>query len=109
MTKSTRRLINGMLLVCLALLLAAPVIEAASRLTTARVINSDTDQARTTRKRRSRTRRRTRRSTPQSNTNVTTEAVKPAATSQPVIRVYNPAEDAPPPVRPTPTPGMRNP
>ncbi len=110
LTKSAKLFLISLPFICSALLFDAPLIAAASHLTTAAPMAfSDAAQTRTGKKRRPRPRRRSRPRTPPSNTNTATEAAKPAATSQPVIRVYNPAEDAPPPVRPTPTPGMRNP
>jgi hypothetical protein len=111
LTKSAKLPLISILFIFSALFFDAPRINAASRLMIAAPATSgDEDQTRTSRKRRPRPRRRSRRrTTPQSNTSTATEAVKPAATSQPILRVYDPAEDAPPPVRPTPTPGMKNP
>lgn len=99
-----------MLLFCADALLAAREIGAAARFSAEGEMRMS-DQARTVRKRRLRKRRRgqRRQQPPQSNTNPATEAAKSPNKGQPVLRVYDPSEDAPPPVRPTPTPGMRNP
>lgn len=98
------------LLFCADAFFAAPRIEAASSFTAEREMGVS-DQARARKRRRSRVRRprRSRQQSPQSNTNPVNEAAKSPNKGQPVLRVYDPSEDGPPPVRPTPTPGMRDP
>ena len=99
-----------MLLFCADALFAARGIEAAT-LFAADGASDASAQTRTGRKRRKRQRRprRNRQQSPQSNTNPANEAATSPNKGQPVLRVYDPAEDGPPPVRPTPTPGMRDP
>ncbi|HEX8493081.1 MAG TPA: hypothetical protein VF658_09590 [Pyrinomonadaceae bacterium] len=102
-----------MLLFGESLLLAAPKIAAASLFAAEEACDASA-QTRTARKRRKRQRRprRNRQQPTQSNPNPAIEAAEPAKSpnkGQPVLRVYDPSEDGPPPVRPTPTPGMRDP
>ncbi len=67
-------------------------------------------QTRAARRRRSRARRHSLHQTaPQATTSPATQNTTPVNKHQPPLRVINPAEDAMPPVRPTPTPGMKNP
>jgi hypothetical protein len=67
-------------------------------------------QARAARRRRPRHRRlRPRQTAPQATISPATQTTTPVNKHQPPLRVINPAEDAMPPVRPTPTPDMKNP
>lgn len=98
------------LLFCADAFFIAQRIEAATHFKAEREMRAS-DQARAVRKRRLRKRRRgvRRQQSPPSNTNPATEAAKSPNKGQPVLRVYDPAEDGTPPARPTPTPGMRDP
>jgi hypothetical protein len=99
-----------MLLFCFDAFVESQRIGAANRFAAAREMREPV-QACNKRRRRLHKRRPSQRSaqSPQSNPIPATKATKPDNMSQPVLRVYNPAEDGQPPVRPTPTPGMKDP